>query len=60
MEIKEFRVALTTDDFERVKRFYRDGLGLIRATCGQVMGKVRYSGLAALLWKSLIRNTLQV
>ena len=27
MTIKSFRVALTTDDFERVVAFYRDGLG---------------------------------
>ena len=28
MTISEFRVALTTDDFERATAFYRDGLGL--------------------------------
>lgn len=28
MRVKAFRVALTTDDFERVVAFYRDGLGL--------------------------------
>jgi methylmalonyl-CoA/ethylmalonyl-CoA epimerase len=28
MTVKSFRVALTTDDFERVVTFYRDGLGL--------------------------------
>jgi lactoylglutathione lyase len=28
MAVNEFRVALTTDDFERVVSFYRDGLGL--------------------------------
>ena len=28
MTIKSFRVALTTDDFERAVTFYRDGLGL--------------------------------
>ena len=30
MTIKEFRVALTTEDFERVVAFNRDGLGLAR------------------------------
>jgi len=28
LDITEFRVALTTDDFERAVKFYRDGLGL--------------------------------
>ena len=28
MNVKSFRVALTTDDFERAVTFYRDGLGL--------------------------------
>jgi len=28
MKISEFRIALTTDDFERAVKFYRDGLGL--------------------------------
>ena len=28
MRIHEFRVALTTDDFEQAVSFYRDGLGL--------------------------------
>lgn len=28
MTVKSFRVALTTDDFERAMAFYRDGLGL--------------------------------
>lgn len=28
MTVKSFRVALTTDDFERAVTFYRDGLGL--------------------------------
>jgi predicted enzyme related to lactoylglutathione lyase len=28
MTVHEFRVALTTDDFERAVAFYRDGLGL--------------------------------
>ncbi len=28
MAVMEFRVALTTDDFERAVAFYRDGLGL--------------------------------
>ena len=28
MNVKEFRVVLTTDDFERAVSFYRDGLGL--------------------------------
>lgn len=28
MLVKEFRVALTTNDFERAVTFYRDGLGL--------------------------------
>lgn len=28
MTVKSFRVALTTDDFERAISFYRDGLGL--------------------------------
>lgn len=26
--VLELRVALTTDDYERLSRFYRDGLGL--------------------------------
>jgi len=28
MSVKEFRIALTTEDFERAVTFYRDGLGL--------------------------------
>lgn len=28
MSVKSFRIALTTDDFERAVAFYRDGLGL--------------------------------
>jgi len=28
MTVKEFRIALTTDDFEAAVAFYRDGLGL--------------------------------
>lgn len=28
MSISEFRVALTTEDFDRAVKFYRDGLGL--------------------------------
>jgi predicted enzyme related to lactoylglutathione lyase len=50
MEIKEFRVALTTDDFERVKRFYRDGLGLDPGDLwtGNGKGQIFRAGRAAL------------
>ena len=42
----EFRVALTTDDFERAVRFYRDGLGLDPGDLWTDNGKARCFGLA--------------
>ena len=46
----EFRVALTTDDFERAVRFYRDGLGLDPGDLwtDNGRGQVFWAGRAAL------------
>lgn len=50
MIVKSFRVALTTDDFERAVAFYRDGLGLdpgdLWTDNGQ--GQLFFAGEAAL------------
>jgi catechol 2,3-dioxygenase-like lactoylglutathione lyase family enzyme len=50
MTVKEFQVALTTEDFERAVTFYRDGLGLdpgdLWTDNGQ--GQIFWTGKAAL------------
>ena len=53
MSPTEFRVALTSDDFERAVRFYRDGLRLDPGTCGEITEKVRYFGQVVPLWNDL-------
>ena len=50
MAISEFRVALTTENFERAARFYRDGLGLDPGELwtGNGKGQIFWAGRAAL------------
>lgn len=50
MGISEFRVALTTEDFERAVGFFRDGLGLDPGTVweGDGNGQIFWAGRAAL------------
>lgn len=50
MGISEFRVALTTDDFNRAVGFFRDGLGLDPGTVweGDGNGQIFWAGRAAL------------
>jgi catechol 2,3-dioxygenase-like lactoylglutathione lyase family enzyme len=50
MAIAEFRVALTTDDFEKAVRFYRDGLGLDPGDLwtDNGYGQIFWAGVAAL------------
>lgn len=50
MSVKQFRVALTTDDFEGAVAFYREGLGLDPGDLWEENGKgqIFWAGKAAL------------
>ena len=50
MTVKSFRVALTTDDFDRAVSFYRDGLGLDAGDLwtDNGSGQIFFAGTAAL------------